>query len=206
MFSSHSPAVAITAGGYAVTGLSAYLAYPTTVTSNVLNTFPPIDYLMQAARGVVGVLEIASYPVNHFPARAAIRDFVRGVCGAELGGTAFSTAETIVFFGATLALALVVEDLGAVFTLVGGTCGSVIILGLPGVLLINLAVRNHVASRRQGGTDPAAAPLLPGREEEDEVLLKLMYHAWWSKLFWAGMALTLACVALFSWTVASAIN
>jgi hypothetical protein len=43
-------AVAIIMLGYLCVGLAGYLAFPTTVASNVLLSFPPDDWLMQACR------------------------------------------------------------------------------------------------------------------------------------------------------------
>jgi amino acid permease len=178
-----------------VVGLAGYLAFPTSVTSNILNSFSPTDPVMQATRAVVGVLEVASYPVNHFAARAAVADLLRQATGREVGGRAFDALEAAIFLGATLALALRVADLGAVFSLVGGTCGSVIILGMPGLLLLRYSRDKHRDSRRGG----AQSRLLGGQGEGEE-----RYDAWRSKLFAAGLALCVACAALFSYAVAAA--
>lgn len=152
---------------------------------------------------MVGVLEIASYPVNHFPARAAVRELVAHATGRPMGGRAFDVVETLVFFFATLALALKVTNLGAVFSLVGGTCGSIIILGLPGAVLVRYAWDKHQRSRQgghlgrpllgeEGGVDDVAA----GEDEQR------LYHAWRSKLFVAGVMLCTASAALIIFTVA----
>ena len=51
--------------------------------------------------------------VNHFPARGAIRDLLEQATGRAFGGPGFLALETPAFFGSTLALALLVTDLGA---------------------------------------------------------------------------------------------
>lgn len=186
--------------GYAIVGLAAYMAYPTTIQSNVLNTFAASDPIMQLARFVVAVLEIASYPVNHFPARAAIKDFLHSCTGWQFGGKGFVVAETLIFFLVTLGLALVVHDLGAVFSLVGGTCGSIIILGLPGALLVSYSVQKHRASRTHGEeAGSLATPLLYDTGANGH------YNAWSSKHFWGGMALVISCTLLFGFTVVSSL-
>lgn len=200
-------AVGITAIGYAAVGLSAYMAFPDSVESNVLKNFSPMDTLMQLVRFTVGILEIASYPVNHLPARHAIRDIILLKSGLTPGGRGFIALETLTFFLGTLGLALMVEDLGSIFSLIGGTCGSVIILGLPGVLLIKYALNK----RRAGWVDlQRAANGTPHDTDEDsdeadgtdpQHILYIEYHVWQSKLFWTGMLLVAACLGLVCYTI-----
>jgi len=206
--------ITITAAGYSIVGLAAYLAFPLSMKSNVLNTFSPKDPVIQAARAIVGILEIASYPVNHFPARAAIKDFVRGTTGWELAGSRFVAMETTLFYLASLGFALLIRDLGVVFTLVGGTCGSIIILGLPGLLLMRYSTDKHNKSKRhrqrqteERDVSTLADSLLLFQESESSqgahTNHETFYNAWESKLFWGGLALTLSCSALFIFTVVS---
>jgi len=72
------------------------------------------------ARAAIGLVLIASYPVVHFPARAAVRELLQhlasgsrvGAALADGGGGRFAAVEALCFFGATLALALSCTDLG----------------------------------------------------------------------------------------------
>jgi len=191
-------------------GIPAYLAYPTSVKSNILNTFPHDDPLIQFVRAVVGVLEIASFPVNHLPARQAVKDAFSTATGIQLGGKAFVITETLVFYIGTLILALVVNDLGSVFSLTGGVCGSSIILGMPGLLLV------QYAWKKQGVSFPLLGSLLEeGAEEEQEGQqnaaatsrgsVDATYNVWTSKLFWSGTVLIVACVTLIVHTIAATI-
>lgn len=63
---------------------------------------------LQVARGVVGLLQVASYPVLHNPARAAVQDLIYQVSGRRCAGDSFYILETLVFFGSTLAVAMMV--------------------------------------------------------------------------------------------------
>ena len=175
-------AIALTAIGYALVGVPAYLAFPTKVQSNVFNTFDQDEPVMQFARGVVGLLQIASYPVNHFPARAAIGDIVGTLVGQQPSGYAFVYVETILFFGLNLLIAMYVTDLGAVFEVIGGTCGSIIILGMPSLLLLNHSLKKVRNSKRARG-----------------YLVLLEY---WD--FWTGMGLLLFSLGLFVYTFLAA--
>lgn len=47
---------------------------------------------------MVGVIQIAHYPVNHNPARLATRDMLALLTGRRLFGTRFNIIETLVFF------------------------------------------------------------------------------------------------------------
>ncbi len=77
---------------------------------------------------------------------------------------------------------------GVVFRLIGGTCGGILIFGMPGALLMKHALRKHHASR--------LAHLLLGQEEPQQV-----YSFWKSKLWWAGVMLVALTVALAGYTV-----
>ena len=90
---------------------------------------PVLPVLPQVARGMIGLIQIAAYPVNHFPARAAIRELLHLATGVNLGGPGFVALETLAFFGATLALALLCSDLGKFCN----NCGSRVPCGPPTV-------------------------------------------------------------------------
>ncbi len=224
--------VAITATGYVLVGLPAYLAYPNSVKSNVLDTFPHDDTLIQIVRAIVGVVEIASYPVNHLPARQAIKDGFSTATGVQLGGKAFIITETLVFYIGTLVLALVVQDVGSVFAVTGGVCGSAIILGMPGLLLIQYSWKKQRDSRldsnpREVASFPLFSSLLEeggdGDEEQEEERVQYRhrhaaqssslrnnnnftrYSAWTSKLFWSGVVLVVSCVSLIVYTIAATV-
>jgi amino acid permease len=172
----------LTAFGYALVGVPAYLAFPTKVQSNVFNTFDQNEPVMQFARGVVGLLQIASYPVNHFPARAAIGDIVGTLVGQQPSGYAFVYVETLLFFGLNLLIAMYVTDLGAVFEVIGGTCGSIIILGMPSLLLLNHSLKKVRNNKRARGY--------------------LVLLEFWD--FWAGIGLLFFSLGLFVYTVLAA--
>lgn len=67
---------------------------------------------LQVARAMVGLIQVAAYPVNHFPARGAVRDVVALAAGRTPAGAGFVATETLTFFGATLGIALACDDLG----------------------------------------------------------------------------------------------
>jgi sodium-coupled neutral amino acid transporter 7/8 len=194
-------AIGTTAVGYAVVGLSAYMAFPTSVQSNVLNTFPENDPLIQVARGVVGLLQIASFPINHLPARNAARDIVSCITGSVPGGRSFVIVETVLFFFTTLAISLLVTDLGAIFSVVGGTCGSVIIFGVPGVLLLKYSYGKRlkpIKAEEEATLRATDSTSLHACDSNEEFAVK---HLLKSKLYWTGWLLLIICIVISFHTI-----
>lgn len=129
--------------GYLLVGAVSYSAFPKSIQSNIFNTFGYDSVIISTARLIVGVLQIASYPVNHFPARKALSEgIIMPLLKKEPSGNGFVFVETSVFFTLSLILALSFTELGTVFSLVGGTSGTVIIFIIPGALLLHEA-RDH---------------------------------------------------------------
>jgi amino acid permease len=130
--------------GYLLVGAVSYSAFPKTIQSNIFNTFGYDSVIISTARLIVGVLQIASYPVNHFPARKALSEgIIMPLLKKEPSGNGFVFVETSVFFTLSLILALSFTELGTVFSLVGGTSGTVIIFIIPGALLLHEARDHH---------------------------------------------------------------
>jgi hypothetical protein len=109
--------------------VAGYLAFPLTARSNITLNFRQDDWLITVARAAIGLIQCCAYPVNHHPARGAVRDFVRQTTGACLGGRAFYVLEPLLFFSATLGLALLCSDLGERLVLQGA--GSTILPDVP---------------------------------------------------------------------------
>ncbi|KAI8469768.1 MAG: transmembrane amino acid transporter protein-domain-containing protein [Monoraphidium minutum] len=144
--------------GYASVGFTGYLAYPDSVNSNVLNSFPADDITIQIARAAIGGVCIGSFPLNHHPARAAWEDLLDSVADLRpLPGWLSSTLTTL-FVASTVATAMVVTDLGSVLHIVGGTAAAFMVFMLPGLLLMNAAIIKHTAgAAAPAGREPAAA-------------------------------------------------
>ena len=134
------PTVLIIMTGYEAVGVAGYLAYPTTVASNVLNTFPPGDPFMQLARLMIGVVVITHYPVNHHPARSSIEDLLRACFGWPPFKKPARYLQTTIFYVLSIVVAVFVTELGTVIHLIGGTAAGLLTLGMPGLLLINSVI------------------------------------------------------------------
>lgn len=62
----------------------------------------------QVARATVAAIQVASYPVVHHPARAAVKDLLLQLTGLHFGGGGFNLVEAALFFGSTLVVSLLV--------------------------------------------------------------------------------------------------
>jgi hypothetical protein len=60
----------------------------------------------------VGLIMICAYPAIHHAARGAILDLLQQITGRSMASGAFFAAEPLVFFAATLGLALWCDNLG----------------------------------------------------------------------------------------------
>lgn len=197
-------AVGTTAVFYSLVGVAGYLAFPSSVHSNIMLNFSPTDPLIQVARAMVGLIQIAAYPINHHPARGAVRDMLQQTTGRCPSGTGFLATETLLFFGSTLGIALAVDDLGNIFKLVGGTCGSLLILAFPGALLVQYSrgkqrQQQQQWQQAQGGLQEAL--LMSAAEAGVTGRAVPPYRLWCSKYFWSGVVLLLLSVILCTLTV-----
>ena len=79
-----------------------------------------------------------------------------------------SVVFTAMFVGTTLATACVVDDLGSVLRIVGGTVAAALVYVMPGILLVNAAIIKHVTSTRgpSSAGGGLAAPLLPDQDDD----------------------------------------
>jgi len=146
--------------GYLAVGLCAYLDHPD-IESNMLKSYEASDPYMLLATVGMGLSAIASYPMNHFSARAALDDALAAWFGwlpaspgaAPLGRHA---SQTLAFLFATTLTSLVVEDLGKVFQLVGSTAGVLVMCWVPAALLLIPPPENGSSGDLSSGR--AAAP------------------------------------------------
>jgi amino acid permease len=149
-----------------VLGLAGFLCFgeDAGAAASVLQPFRLDDALINAARLAMVLVAAVSYPVIHFTARAMLHDLTLPAAGAAVlaaGGvppplsTQRRYALTMLFFGGTLALALLATDLGTLFTIFGSLCGWAVMFGVPACLLLDRggpyqrkqADRTHVADR-----------------------------------------------------------
>lgn len=143
--------------GYTAVGVSGYFAFPTTVNSNVLNSFPADDVVIQVARAAIGGVCMGSYPLNHHPARKAWEDLLDATADVRVVPGWLSRLLTCLFVASTVGTAMLVTDLGAVLHMIGGTAAAFMVFLLPGLLLMNAAIIKHTTAGSTAATGDAAA-------------------------------------------------
>jgi len=136
--------------GYSLVGSVAYAAFPKSIKGNIFNTFGYDNLLVSGARIIVGLIQIASYPVNHFPTRKAVAGLFH-MNDRQTKQDKFVYIETSIFFFASLGVSLTQSEVGEVLGLVGGVAGSMIIFVVPGCLLTydgfyaDISQRKHIS-------------------------------------------------------------
>ncbi|KAF6255255.1 transmembrane amino acid transporter protein-domain-containing protein [Scenedesmus sp. NREL 46B-D3] len=143
--------------GYTAVGISGYFAFPATVSSNVLNSFPADDTVIQVARAVIGGVCMGSYPLNHHPARKAWEDLLDAALGVRVVPGWLSALLTCTFVASTVGTAVLVTDLGSVLHLIGGTAAAFMVFLLPGLLLMNAAIIKHTTTAAGDAAAPASS-------------------------------------------------
>jgi len=74
------------------------------------------------------------YPVAFVPARVAFQDLLSSLFNVAVVPGYVTVVFTLVFFCVSLAVSMVVTDLGSVLHLIGGTAATFMIFLLPGLL------------------------------------------------------------------------
>lgn len=131
-----SSAVLSAGSVYIVVAIAGFLTYGTEVDANILVSYPKTT-LTTVARICVSLLVSFSYPILFLPGRTSVMGLWRGFDKdkqAYITNNAFRySVVTIGLLGGSLATALLVEDLGLIFGLVGATGATIISFILPGI-------------------------------------------------------------------------
>lgn len=157
MFTVIACAVGMCFVGYLAVGEFAYISHPD-VTSNVLNSYDKSDKAMLIATVLMGCSAVASFPVNHHAARAALDDLLASAFGWEQCAPGQAPAnrhvsQTFGFVGLATIVSFMVKDLGKVFELIGATCGSLVMFIIPAALLLHPRMRSSKNSSTSGPLD-----------------------------------------------------
>ncbi|KAJ3594060.1 hypothetical protein NHX12_006392 [Muraenolepis orangiensis] len=126
---------------YTGTGVCGFLAFGSNVQQDVLMSYPSNDIAIAIARAFIVVCVITSYPILHYCGRSVIEGLWLRLSGEQVD--LYVTRErrrrilqTVVWFSATLALALFIPDIGRVISLIGGLAACFIFV-FPGLCLIH---------------------------------------------------------------------
>lgn len=157
MFTVIAYAVGICFFGYLAVGEFAYMSHPD-VSSNVLDSYDKSDKAMLIATILMGCSAVASFPVNHHAARAALDDLLASAFGWDRCAPGQAPArrhvsQTFGFVFTATMVSFMVKDLGKVFELIGATCGSLVMFIIPAALLLHPRMRSTKTASTSGPLD-----------------------------------------------------
>ncbi|KAF7211901.1 sodium-coupled neutral amino acid transporter 7 isoform X2 [Nothobranchius furzeri] len=125
---------------YTGTGVCGFLTFGSTVSQDVLMSYPPDDVAVAIARAFIVLCVVTSYPILHFCGRAVIEGLWLRFRGEQVEVCVRSERrrrilQTLVWFVITLVLALFIPDIGRVISLIGGLAACFIFV-FPGLCLM----------------------------------------------------------------------
>lgn len=145
--------------GYCLVGEFGYIMFPD-VESDVLKSFGSDNGFMNIARVGMALVALSCYPLQLFPARSIVEDAVKYAFDRPANDVSWNRHifVSLLLFISTLVTALLITNLGTVFSTVGATGGVMVIFIIPGLLLIQQA-------RQQTPPDEEASTLRERLEE-----------------------------------------
>lgn len=125
---------------YTGTGVCGFLTFGSSVSQDVLMSYPPDDIAVAIARAFIVVCVVTSYPILHFCGRAVIEGLWLRFQGEQVEVCVRREqrrriVQTLVWFVVTLVLALFIPDIGRVISLIGGLAACFIFV-FPGLCLM----------------------------------------------------------------------
>uniref|UniRef100_A0A9J7YI78 Sodium-coupled neutral amino acid transporter 7 n=1 Tax=Cyprinus carpio carpio TaxID=630221 RepID=A0A9J7YI78_CYPCA len=132
---------------YTGTGVCGFLSFGSSVSQDVLMSYPSNDVAVAIARAFIIVCVVTSYPILHFCGRAVLEGLWLRFKG-EVVETDVTRErrrrilQTLVWFCLTLILALFIPDIGRVISLIGGLAACFIFV-FPGLCLIQAKLSEH---------------------------------------------------------------
>lgn len=125
---------------YTGTGVCGFLTFGSSVSQDVLMSYPPNDIAVAIARAFIIICVVTSYPILHFCGRAVIEGLWLRFQGEQVEVCVRRERrrrilQTLVWFFVTLVLALFIPDIGRVISLIGGLAACFIFV-FPGLCLM----------------------------------------------------------------------
>ncbi|KTG45503.1 hypothetical protein cypCar_00004900 [Cyprinus carpio] len=122
---------------YTGTGVCGFLSFGSSVSQDVLMSYPSDDIAVAIARAFIIICVVTSYPILHFCGRAVLEGLWLRFKGEEVETDVARERrrrilQTLVWFCLTLILALFIPDIGRVISLIGGLAACFIFV-FPGI-------------------------------------------------------------------------
>ncbi|XP_026175826.1 sodium-coupled neutral amino acid transporter 7 isoform X1 [Mastacembelus armatus] len=125
---------------YTGTGVCGFLTFGSSVSQDVLMSYPPDDIAVAIARAFIVICVVTSYPILHFCGRAVVEGLWLRFQGEQVEVCVRREKrrrilQTLVWCAVTLVLALFIPDIGRVISLIGGLAACFIFI-FPGLCLM----------------------------------------------------------------------
>ncbi|KAJ2230012.1 hypothetical protein IWW45_005955 [Coemansia sp. RSA 485] len=141
---------------YLAFSVFSYRSFGLDTQPNLLNNFRQDDGLANVARVLLAFSLTWTYPMQFYP----IRDLLNDSLGLSIDQSAGKFhLVSLILFASTLVTALVVDDLGFVFKVIGTAASSLIVFVLPGIIYLKLA--SPYGRQNNSTVDRETTPFLP---------------------------------------------
>ncbi|KAJ1664485.1 hypothetical protein IW140_003860 [Coemansia sp. RSA 1813] len=156
---------------YLAFSIVSYKSFGLLTDPNVLNNFSADDTLANVARALLAFSLTLTYPMQFYPIRDLLGYSFLGI-SPEANQPAQQRmrfhAFTVLLFASTVTVAVIVNDLGFVFKLIGTGASSLLIFVLPGIIYLSLISPYSWLTKNsndqiafQNSPAAEASPLLP---------------------------------------------
>ncbi|XP_070563292.1 sodium-coupled neutral amino acid transporter 7-like [Ptychodera flava] len=136
---------------YTVTGIYGYLTFGNSVQGDILMSYGSDDIKVTVARIMLVISLLATYPILHYCARAALQGLFKD-CGGMMSYIVvyrekyFRITITLLWFTTTLLAALFIPNIMMIISVVGAFAAA-FILFFPGLCLLQCGLQNTTTSR-----------------------------------------------------------
>lgn len=117
-------------------GVIGYAVFGNNVKANILSCFASDDNLINFARIFLSISMLFTYPMQFFPARQSLNLIMGFESMSRNSSDIQHYSVTILLFMMSVFIAVIVDDLGIVFELVGSFCSTMIAYLMPGTACI----------------------------------------------------------------------
>ena len=142
-------AIAIAIGACLVLAVTGYLTFRGATDANLLNNYPLSDQLVNVTRVFFAVTMVLTYPLELYVSRHCIVA-LWGIGGDGPLPWSKHVGITVALWAVAMAISLVVDDLGIVLELTGGTSATILGFVMPALLALFTTEYNLVPWKNEG--------------------------------------------------------
>ena len=123
---------------YIVLGGAGYMTFGNKVAHDILANYPATNMIVSLARLAISFVVTCCYPLQAHPTRACLTTIANRLLGGGLDANVVHYTITTVFVLTTATIAMLIDDLGIVLSIVGATGSTIVSYILPGLCYLLL--------------------------------------------------------------------